>query len=151
MADTDTIRCMQLPLTKMQLLVPNSAVAEIIGYDRPQADEDSDWYEGKIPWRGVDVPVVSVESMCQMESVEPGGRTRIAVLYNPQGDDALPYIGVILQDIPRAYLAEAERMTLPIDSSNCEFLMTRVDEMMDNLVIADIDSIVRALRQQLGV
>lgn len=155
MADMTAIRCMQLPLLQMQLLLPNSAVAEIIGYSAPEVNpevnnDNSGWYHGVIPWRGVMVPVVSVEHMCQMESEEPGARTRIAVIYNPRKDDDLPYLGIIMQDIPRAYLAEEDRLSGAVINPDCKYLLTRVDVMIEQLSIPNLDAIADALKQQLG-
>lgn len=150
MAENTSIRCMQLPLLDMSLLLPNSAVAEIIGYFAPEeGNEGSDWYDGKITWRGVIVPIVSVEKMCQSASAAPGPRSRIAVLYDLTGDEDMPYFGIILQDIPRAYLAEAERL---IDSNialDCEYLITPADAMIDRLYIPNLDAILASLKNRL--
>ena len=49
-----SVRCMLLPLTSLNLLIPNSAVAEIIGYSQPRALANcSDWFAGVVLWRGV--------------------------------------------------------------------------------------------------
>lgn len=149
MAENASIRCMQLPLVDMQLLLPNSSVAEIIGYTEPEV-AGSDWYDGKISWRGVMVPVVSIEKMCQSQSVEPGPRSRIAIIYNLDGGDDLPYFGIILQDIPRAYLAEEERLIQSMEQLECEFLSTRADALMDQLYIPDLESIISSLKQRLN-
>lgn len=150
MAESTSIRCMQLPLLNMQLLLPNSAVAEIIGYTLPDGSEEkSGWFHGFLEWRGAMVPVISVEQLCEMEIVEPGARTRVAIIYNPSKDDHLPYIGLILQDIPRAYLAEEERLAGVVDSPQCKYLLSRVDVMIDQLSIPNLDAMADALKQHL--
>jgi chemosensory pili system protein ChpC len=150
MAENSSIRCMQLPLQDMSLLLPNSAVAEIIGYTEPEeGSEGSDWYDGKISWRGAMVPIISVEKMCQSESIEPGARSRIAVVYNLNGDQSMPYFGIILQDIPRAYLAEEERLLETSLSVDCEYLATQADAMIDRLYIPDLDAILSSLKQKI--
>lgn len=151
MAEIESIRCMQLPMLNLQLLMPNSAVAEIIGYVQPSEEfAGSGWYDGLITWRGALVPVVSLEQMCQQESEQPGPRCRIAIVYNPSGDDDLPYVGLILQDIPRAYLAEKERMHEEIDALLCQYLRARADRMVEQLVIPDLDAIMAAVKQRLN-
>jgi len=148
-AETNSIRCIQLPLVDWQLLLPNPVVAEIISYSRPEQAGEG-WLNGLLSWRGVMVPVISVEEMCQRNPVEPGARSRIAILYNLSGDRSLPYVGIILQDIPRAYLAEEDRMQAVAISSECEFLFGRADMMMEQLMIPDLDAIMAAVKQKVS-
>lgn len=150
MNDTSTsVRCMLLPLNGLNLLVPNSAVAEIIGYSTPRAlPGSSDWFQGVVLWRGVYVPVVSVERLCEMATAEVRPRARIAIIYNPEKDADLPYLGIHIQDIPRAYLAEAETTISGGEEDLSEYLITRVDEDEKARAIPDLDRIVATLKQE---
>jgi chemosensory pili system protein ChpC len=140
---------MQLPLLDMQLLLPNSVVAEIIGYNMPDDEQrQSGWLHGNIEWRGVSVPVISVEKLCELEVAPTGARTRIAVVYNPANDADLPYIGLILQDIPRAYLAEEERLSGEIVVPGCKYLLSQLDVMSEHQCIPDLDAIAAVIKQQ---
>lgn len=142
-----SVRCMLLPLKSLNLLLPNSAVAEIIGYATPRKLADSsDWFEGVVLWRGVYIPVVAVEQMCGLDTAEVRPRARIAIIYNPERDPELPYLGIHIQDIPRAYLAEADSMISGGDEGLGEFLVTRVDDEELARVIPDIDRIIAALK-----
>ncbi len=142
-----SVRCMLLQLTSLNLLIPNSAVAEIIGYSTPRPlDDSSDWFAGVVLWRGVYVPVVAVEQMCHVATAAVGPRARIAIIYNPEKDPELPYLGIHMQDIPRAYLAEADSMVSGGDDGLSEYLVTRVDDEQLNRVIPDLDRIIANLK-----
>ena len=142
-----SVRCMLLPLTSLNLLIPNSAVAEIIGYSTPRRLSDSsDWFAGVVLWRGVYVPVVAVEQMCNVDTAQVGPRTRIAIIYNPEKDPDLPYLGIHMQDIPRAYLAEADSMESGSNEGLNEYLVTRVDDEQLARVIPDLDKIIVDLK-----
>lgn len=142
-----SVRCMLLQLTSLNLLIPNSAVAEIIGYSTPRTlPETSDWFSGVVLWRGIYVPVVAVEQMCNLSAAQAGPRARIAIIYNPEKDPDLPYLGIHMQDIPRAYLAEAESMESGSDENLSPYLITRVDDEQLSRVIPDIDRIVTDLK-----
>ncbi len=142
-----SVRCMLLPLTSLNLLIPNSAVAEIIGYSTPRPLPDSsDWFAGVVLWRGVYVPVVAVEQMCNLAAAQVSPRARIAIVYNPDTDPDLPYIGIHMQDIPRAYLAEPNSMESGSDEGLSEYLSTRVDDEQLARVIPDIDRIIADLK-----
>ncbi len=142
-----SVRCMLLPLTSLNLLIPNSAVAEIIGYSTPRRlDDCSDWFTGVVLWRGVYVPVVAVEQMCSEATAQVGPRARIAIIYNPEKDPDLPYLGIHMQDIPRAYLAEADSIESGGDEGLSQYLVTRVDDEQLKRVIPDVDKIIADLK-----
>lgn len=142
-----SVRCMLLPLTSLNLLVPNSAVAEIIGYSTPrQLSDTSQWFPGVVLWRGVYVPVVEVEHLCNRGVAQVGPRTRIAIVYNPAKDPEIPYIGIHMQDIPRAYLAEADSMEARSDEELNPYLLTLVGDEQLARVIPDFDKIIADLK-----
>ena len=148
MSDKPTaVRCMLLPLTSLNLLVPNSAVAEIIGYSTPRALADcSDWFAGVVLWRGVFVPVVTVEQMCNIATAGLSPRGRIAIIYNPEKDPELPYLGIHMQDIPRAYLAESDSMAGGNDEGLSPYLASRVDDEQLQRAVPDLDKIIADLK-----
>ncbi len=142
-----SVRCMLLPLTSLNLLIPNSAVAEIIGYSTPRRlPESSEWFAGVVLWRGVYIPVVAVEQMCGVAMAQVGPRTRIAIIYNPEKDPDLPYLGIHMQDIPRAYLAEAESMESGSDEDLSPYLISRVDDEQLSRAIPNLDRIIEDLK-----
>jgi chemosensory pili system protein ChpC len=142
-----SVRCMLLPLISFSLLIPNSAVAEIIGYSTPrQLSDTSEWFPGVVLWRGVYVPVVEMEKLCDLGAAEVGPRTRIAIIYNPEKDPEMPYLGIHMQDIPRAYLAEADSVKAGSDEGLSPYLLTRVDDEQLARVIPDFDKIIADLK-----
>ena len=150
MSDSATsVRCMLLPLKSLNLLIPNSAVAEIIGYSTPRELPDtSDWFAGVVLWRGVYIPVVAVEQMCDIDVAGVGPRARIAIIYNPEKDPDLPYLGIHMQDIPRAYLAEAETTVSGSDEGLPAYLLSRVDDEQYRRAIPDLDRIIADLKAE---
>ena len=138
---------MLLPLISFNLLIPNSAVVEIIGYSTPrQLSDTSEWFPGVVLWRGVYVPVVEIEKLCELGAAEVGPRTRIAIIYNPEKDPEMPYLGIHMQDIPRAYLAEADSVKAGSDEGLSPYLLTRVDDEQLARVIPDFDKIIADLK-----
>jgi chemosensory pili system protein ChpC len=145
--DTESVRCMLLPLCSINLLIPNSAVAEVVGYSLPRAIPDSsEWFRGVILWRGVYVPVVALEEMSSIDTTVVGSRSRIAIIYNPEKDVELPYLGIHIQDIPRAYLAEVEKMESGSDEGLSQYFLSDVDEEQFARVIPNLDGIIADLK-----
>ena len=142
-----SVRCMLLPLTSLNLLVPNSAVAEIVGYSPPRELANcSDWFAGVVLWRGVYVPVVVIEEMSGMATASVGPRARIAIIYNPEKDADIPYLGIHMQDIPRAYLADPDTTESASSEGLSDYLLTRVDDEQLGRVIPDLDKIITDLK-----
>ena len=141
------VRCMLLPLSTINLLIPNSTVAEIVGYSSPRPlAGSSEWFPGIVLWRGVYIPVVAVEQMCDIATAGVGPRARIAVIYNPEKDPELPYVGIHMQDIPRAYLADPDSTESGSSDGLGDYLLTRVDDEELARVIPDFDMIIAALK-----
>ena len=142
---------MLLPLSSISLLIPNSAVAEVVGYYTPTALPDSSkWFPGVVVWRGVHVPVISLEEMCSLDTVIDtsiiGSRSRIAVIYNPEKDAELPYLGIHIQDIPRAYLVDPGQMQSGSDDGLSQYLLSNVEEEDQARVIPNLDTIIADLK-----
>jgi chemosensory pili system protein ChpC len=146
---TSQVRCMLLPMSSINLVIPSSAVAEIVGYSEPQKlAGSSDWFLGVVLWRGVYLPVISVEEMCSLDTIHLGPRSRIGVIYNPEKDTHLPYIGLHMQDIPRAYLAESDSMESGSDDSLSQYLLSRVDDDEFQRAIPNLDAMIADLKPQ---
>ena len=94
--------------------------------------------------------MISLEQMCSLDTVIDtgiiGSRSRIAIIYNPEKDAELPYLGIHIQDIPRAYLADSDNMESGSDDGLSQYLLSSVDE--DNLarVIPNLDNIIAGLK-----
>ena len=107
------LRGVLLPVGSRLLLLPNSAVAEVIGYQEPDVGaSDHDWMLGTILWRGRRLPVISFEQAMGRQQSELGTqRARIAVLNTLSGNQSLPYIGVYTLGISRLARVTAENLS----------------------------------------
>ena len=96
------------------------------------------------------MPVVAVEQMSNVDVAAVGPRARIAIIYNPEPNPELPYLGIHIQDIPRAYLAEAESMESSTNDGLIPYLLSRVDDDEDMRFIPDLDRIIGDLGNELN-
>ena len=91
-----------VPLTEGRLLlVPNTAVAEIIpmGPYVP-AEDDVDWHMGTYNWRGVDIPLLCFEAMNGGNVPELTPLTKIVVFNSLLDSSDLKFFGLVSQGIP---------------------------------------------------
>jgi len=97
----DTIHSLVIPVGGDPLLLPNAAVAEITAYAAAQTvDEAPEWLSGLFEWRGVKVPLIDFERMCD-EQDSPGSFERVAVFNSLGGNIRLPFFAIATQGIPR--------------------------------------------------
>lgn len=96
------IRCMLIPLRQGRLLLPNTAVAEVIGYRDPDPlDDQSPWLQGRVAWHQREIPVIDFERLLGRPDVGAGIRQRIVVCFAPDPAAGRPLFGLVAQGIPR--------------------------------------------------
>jgi chemosensory pili system protein ChpC len=140
---------MLIPLHGDRLLLPNAAVAEIIGYRDPDPLSGApDWLRGQVNWQQRQVPVVDFERLLGKVDQPPSIRQRIAICYAPQASEDCPLFGIVSQGIPRllrvseSLIEDAERM----DKHNAAVQMRLVIDG-ETLLVPQL----RFLQEQLAV
>jgi chemosensory pili system protein ChpC len=121
---------MLIPLHGDRLLLPNAAVAEIIGYRDPEPMPGGPtWVSGQVSWQQRRVPVVDFERLLGRPDLAPSIRQRIAICYAPQVEVDCPVFGIIAQGIPRLLrvnrnlISDAERLDRRIDALRMQLLI----------------------------
>lgn len=101
MSDTE-IRSVLVPVTGIDLLLPNATVAEMVGYTEPDPiPEAVNWVLGTILWHGWQVPVISFAGLIEESEPERLKGARICILKTLINTDRMPYMAVITQGHPR--------------------------------------------------
>jgi len=104
-AEQKQLTGLSLMLCDRMLLVPNTAVAELVAWQAPDAlpgGVQKDGLIGRISWRGLQLPLVSFEVLAGEDEPEAGGQTRIAIFNSLDPAAGAGFYGVILQGIPRS-------------------------------------------------
>ena len=83
MSTTNEIYVLLVPIQRQRLLLPRTAVREIVRYMTPEPLANSatpDWLPGTIKWQDQRVPLISFEGLCGKEIPAKNSRTRIAIM-----------------------------------------------------------------------
>lgn len=132
MADKE-IRTIMAPLTDGHVLLPNSAVAEVLEFTRPAPLKQTPaWLLGELAWRGWQVPVICLEQLIgddDSSTITP--KTRILIIKTLGESTQLNYIGLIIQGLPRLKTVSADSL---IEKQTDElpetlFSMVSIDEL----------------------
>jgi chemosensory pili system protein ChpC len=138
------VRCLVIPLHERRLLLPNAAVAELIGFREPEPFVDVEpWLLGEVSWHRRSIPVVDFERLIGGEPRIGSVRQRIIVCYAADPGLAWPLVGFIAQGVPRLLRVEQsviETASRPLHP-DAPVLMTLQIEGQSYLV-PDVDGIV---------
>lgn len=124
-----TLTALLLPLSDRTLVLPNVAVAELIGYQfgQPAPDRPA-WHLGHITWRNQLLPLVSFEAACGTPPVV-GPQARIVVL-NALGDSPLRFIGMLVQGVPRSCRLDSQLSYVDVPLAPLEVAAVQVGEQV---------------------
>ncbi len=144
------IPCMLLPMVEHNLLVPTTSVAEMSSVQPLESVSNApEWLMGLYNWRGMKIPVVSIEALNGDEKrLNPDGR--IAVLNNTGVNQALQFIAIHTQGIPRMARVSDEDITENDNSNRRPFDLMAVKVGMEEFYIPDVSAIEMAYLKTVG-
>lgn len=107
----DRVSCLVAPLADRRLLLPITAVAEVVNtFAVPDAVEGEDCLYGWLNWRDQRIPLISFEAAAGGEKQSLQSGARMAVL-NAIGDaGSLGYYGILLQGLPNPVQVNGESL-----------------------------------------
>ncbi|PHS16383.1 MAG: chemotaxis protein CheW [Kangiella sp.] len=125
---------LMIPTINSHILLPNLSVAEIVPYSNVELFDESEnkahWFLGHLLWRGMHIPLISVDIIGGAKDPKANKRSRIAIVHTLNGNPDTPYLSIVVQGIPRLShvtginmrfvpsddLAESEKMQVEVDS-----------------------------------
>ena len=147
---TKTVRTQLIPLEGMQMVLPNTCVAEIINYKQPESIKKSpDWLHGLIDWRGIRIPLISFESMNGVTAGKQQKSSRIIVVNGINGNDEMSFYGILSQGIPKLVTLKQETISTiekPATKLPLSIQQTTINDQI--AVIPDQDKIEKKLIKQ---
>ncbi len=137
----DTLHCLLISLQGVKILLPNTAVAEVIGYTTPETIENApEWMLGNITWRDENVPLLSFEQLSGMGEREHVVN-RIAVLNTLNGNPHVPYIALPIQSIPQLRLIQESSIVLTEKDEQTDGVAASIDFFGESVLIPDLDTL----------
>lgn len=143
------VRSLWIPLRQVNMLLPHAVVAEIGNYRVPDGRGDSpDWMLGDINWRGVTIPVISLEALCGEPAPTNLVYSRLLIMNSVRPGSSVPFYAIVTAGLPRP---------LPFDNSlisgaepcGHEALQCRLAIDGEIAVIPDLEYLQTQLEQQL--
>jgi len=134
------IRSILAPLAKGHVLLPNSAVAELLNFTSPEPfKQGPSWLLGEMVWRGWQVPVISYERLIHRgDSNTISSKARILIVKTLGESTQLNYIGLVVQGLPKLKKITADKL---IEASDAEV----PDSVFSEITIDDITAYIPEL------
>lgn len=142
MVKQNQIPCALLPLLGRSILVPNRALAELIPWQEANRFNANKlkWLIGHIHWRGIHLPIVSLELLHDPEIDFSTEGRRIAVIATRSNEKDFFY-GLILKSPPRLINVTADELeSAAYDSSAFTFEAKLTGE---RVFLVDLDNVER--------
>jgi chemosensory pili system protein ChpC len=143
-AVVESVRSLWVPLSGINLLVPNVAIAEVINYQPLDLIEQGpDWLVAKLHWRDREVPVVSIERMVGRTGAEGGLGARISVVNSVKKNSKVPFFAMLTSGIPRLFNAEADTLgdSVLVDKEFTEVVADAVQIGSEQALIPNLEII----------
>lgn len=137
----DQINAVLMALHGDTLLLPNSAVAEVIARERaqPQADMPG-WFAGFCDWNNRRVPVLGFEQLNGAAAVPPSRRARIVIVHAYGRHETAGALGFVTQGYP--HLVTLNRAALQPsalrETDRADLVLSRVRISSQEALIPDI-------------
>jgi len=148
------IRSLLIPLGGASLLLPSSAVAEVVVYVEPECvDGGPDWLLGNIQWRDQNVPVVSFPNLLGTQDTDtsPGRRAHIAVCNTINGSRDLPFVAVVCTAVPRMFRVNPETVE-PVETepNDPPVVLKRAEASGEPVIVPNLDALEELVRGAVG-
>lgn len=142
-ASRTPVRSLFIPLARLNLLLPNSAVAEVAYYTKPEPiSESPGWLLGLLPWRGRSLPLISFELACMKPSPPPGPQTKLAIINALGGNSELNFFAIATQGLPQLLQVDEDTVApLGNDMERNPMILSHVTVAGLQAIIPDLDAL----------
>ncbi|CAA0117365.1 chemotaxis protein CheW [Zhongshania aliphaticivorans] len=129
-----------LPLVKGNLLLPNSAVAEVVLAGQLSSAVSSPFLLGYMRWREQEIPLISFEGLLTGSLPEDLPLRQMAILHGITDRQKMPFFGLVLSGVPRMLRLRESDIT-PLDTEAHRLIHSQVRAADLTLMIPDWDAL----------
>ncbi|AMA47415.1 chemotaxis protein CheW [Pseudomonas monteilii] len=118
-----------LPLADRHLVLPNVAVAELLGQRGDLLEHgQAEWHLGWLTWRQQRLPLIGFEAACG-GTTPVGAWTKVVVL-NALGDTGLRHLAILLQGLPRSCRLDSQLNYVDVPLAPLELAAVQVGDVI---------------------
>ena len=135
------IRCLLIPTDGETLLLPITTMAEVVDIKQLEAMDDTPpWLLGQIEWESRQVPVFSFSALINGKDAGTlSARSKIMVLKSLSDSARVPYLGLLLGDLPRPVVVKEDTLVSTGDEKKSLGVFSRITIEEQEGIIPDLD------------
>jgi len=135
------VHCTLAPMEGEFLLLPTNVITEVIEYSPPLAAHAApQWFLGHIDWQNRQVPVFSYAALISGNLPdEITTKTHIMIVKSLSDSARMPYLGIVISDIPRLVSVEMDEVLHTGDERKSLGVFCHIELDDQAAVIPDLD------------
>lgn len=140
-APLSKVHCALAPLPVESLLLPTNVIAEVIDYIKPAPLSGTpQWFLGQIEWENRQIPVFSYAALVSGKAPgEISDKNRIMVVKSLSDSARVPYLGILINDIPTLLSVQMEELVHTGDERKSLGVFCHVEVQEQPAIIPDLD------------
>ncbi|MEP1742783.1 MAG: chemotaxis protein CheW [Kangiellaceae bacterium] len=139
------IYSLMIPTVNSNILLPNTNVAEVVPFSNVELFDSSQgkpsWYLGHLLWRGINIPLISIDLIKGESDAQANKRSRVAITHTLNENRELPYLALVVQGIPRLSHVRQDNISYVADENLSEAEKMRVEVDTVAASIPDLDKL----------
>lgn len=142
-AAQDTVNALFSMIESGRLIIPDALIAEIVDFQSTHAESDDvpTWYLGQLPWRGIFIPLISLEALNNDSFFRQSRLLKIIVIHGAYNRDKLPYWAYVALETPK--MQRIQKDSLQLDEASVLGVVEKMKAELagELLMIPDIEKI----------
>jgi chemotaxis signal transduction protein len=141
--EIEEVNCLYVPMIEGALLVPLSAVAEVVQGVKVETQEGTpDWFEGWMTWRHKRVPLISFEALGNNKQEGGAGATVALIMNTVNPEKGLRYYAILAQDFSHLIrIAQDDPLHLVDDQSQLPYVLMQVELDSRVMQVPDLEGL----------
>jgi len=143
--DIQEVYSLMIPTVNGNILLPNTNVAEVVPFNNVELFKENsgkpNWYLGHLLWRGINIPLLSIDLIKGGTEAKANKRSRVAIAHTLNFNKDMPYLAIVVQGIPRLSHVRMDNIKFVQDEtlSNAEKMRVDIDSVIAS--IPDLDKL----------
>lgn len=136
-----------------RVIMPDVMIGEIVDFQATTTETDDvpTWYLGKLIWRDIEVPLISLEALNNDSFFSQSRALKIIVLHGSCYREKMPYWAFVALETPKMLRVTDSEMTTIEGAELGSVEVMRAELLGEEIIVPDVEKIETAIVGQLGL